>query len=207
MVSKSVYSVVLMDEVVDEIDKLAYKQGTNRSNMINRILAEYVSCMTPEKRVKQFFEEMNDMFSALEPFMLLSQTNDPRLIVRSQLKYRYRPTVNYSVELYGQPDEEKNVGELKISVRTQNDELLKTLGSFFCLWAKLEMVSADKFPIAMAQDSAHYVKKLPQVSGKAIVSYINSLDTAMKSYFTEDEEHRSKAVIEEYNKLKKVKLK
>ena len=35
--SKSVYSVVLMDDVVDAVDRLAYEAGTNRSNMINRI--------------------------------------------------------------------------------------------------------------------------------------------------------------------------
>ena len=40
--SKSVYSVVLMDDVVDAVDRLAYEAGTNRSNMINRSLAEYV---------------------------------------------------------------------------------------------------------------------------------------------------------------------
>ena len=45
--SKSVYSVVLMDDVVDAVDRLAYEAGTNRSNMINRILAEYVQLATP----------------------------------------------------------------------------------------------------------------------------------------------------------------
>jgi len=40
--AKSVYSLVLRDEVVAEIDRLAYRMNTNRSNMINQILAEYV---------------------------------------------------------------------------------------------------------------------------------------------------------------------
>ena len=38
--AKSVYSLVLRDEVVAEIDRLAYRMNTNRSNMINQILAE-----------------------------------------------------------------------------------------------------------------------------------------------------------------------
>ena len=50
--SKSVYSVVLMDDVVDAVDRLAYEAGTNRSNMINRILAEYVQLATPEQRMQ-----------------------------------------------------------------------------------------------------------------------------------------------------------
>ena len=40
---KSVYSLVLMDDVVDAIDKLAYSMNTSRSNLINQILAEKVS--------------------------------------------------------------------------------------------------------------------------------------------------------------------
>ena len=40
--SKSVYSVVLMDDVVDAVDRLAYEAVTNRSNLITRFLAEYL---------------------------------------------------------------------------------------------------------------------------------------------------------------------
>ena len=49
MLQKSLYSLMLMDDVVREIDRLALQQNTNRSNFINQILAEYVSLMTPEK--------------------------------------------------------------------------------------------------------------------------------------------------------------
>ena len=38
--ANSVYSIVLNDAVVEAIDRLAYQNGTNRSSMINRILAE-----------------------------------------------------------------------------------------------------------------------------------------------------------------------
>ena len=39
--NKSVYSLVLMDDVVEQIDRVAYEMNTSRSNMINQILAEY----------------------------------------------------------------------------------------------------------------------------------------------------------------------
>ena len=61
--SKSVYSVVLMDDVVDAVDRLAYEAGTNRSNMINRILAEYVQLATPEQRMQDIFSSIR-MLSA-----------------------------------------------------------------------------------------------------------------------------------------------
>ena len=38
---KSLYSLTLMDSVVAEIDRLAARQGTNRSNLVNQILADY----------------------------------------------------------------------------------------------------------------------------------------------------------------------
>ncbi len=37
---RSTYSLILMDDVVAAIDRLAAQQGTSRSNLINQILAE-----------------------------------------------------------------------------------------------------------------------------------------------------------------------
>ena len=54
--NKSVYSLVLMDNVVSEVDKLAYELGTSRSNLINQILAEYVRYTTPEMRMRAIFD-------------------------------------------------------------------------------------------------------------------------------------------------------
>ena len=52
---KSVYSLVLMDDVVKAIDDMAYKLNTSRSNLINQILAEHVSFKTPESLIKDVF--------------------------------------------------------------------------------------------------------------------------------------------------------
>ena len=43
---------MLNDEVVREVDAVAHRLGTNRSALINQILAEYVGCTTPERRIK-----------------------------------------------------------------------------------------------------------------------------------------------------------
>lgn len=56
---KTLYSLMLNEEVVREVDALAHRLGTSRSNLINQILAEYVNYTTPERRI-------NDIFSALE---------------------------------------------------------------------------------------------------------------------------------------------
>lgn len=54
---KSLYSLMLSDEVVREIDVAAHRLGTNRSALINRILAEYASVTTPEKRINDIFPQ------------------------------------------------------------------------------------------------------------------------------------------------------
>ena len=55
---KSVYSLVLSDEIVDAVDILAYKNGTSRSAMVNSILANYVSYKTPEMRLGEIFKNI-----------------------------------------------------------------------------------------------------------------------------------------------------
>ena len=47
---KTLYSLMLSEDVVHEVDLLAHKLGTNRSNLINQILAEYVNMVTPDQR-------------------------------------------------------------------------------------------------------------------------------------------------------------
>ena len=61
---KTLYSLMLNEEVVREVDALAHRMGTNRSSLINRILAEYVGYTTPEQRI-------NDVFAAIELFFVV----------------------------------------------------------------------------------------------------------------------------------------
>ena len=65
---KSVYSVVLSDEVIAKVDRIAYMNNTNRSNMINQILADYVSLTTPEKRISGIFEDLARLLYSGENF-------------------------------------------------------------------------------------------------------------------------------------------
>ena len=43
LLKKTLYSLMLNEEVVREVDALAHRLGTSRSNLINQILAEYVN--------------------------------------------------------------------------------------------------------------------------------------------------------------------
>ena len=58
---RSVYSLVLMDDVIKAVDEQAYRLGTSRSNLINQILAERLSCVTPEMRMREIFDSMTEL--------------------------------------------------------------------------------------------------------------------------------------------------
>ena len=58
---KTLYSLMLNEEVVREIDRMAHRMGTNRSALINQILADYTSVMTPERRIENIFHEIEQL--------------------------------------------------------------------------------------------------------------------------------------------------
>ena len=75
-VSKSVYSLVLSDDVVAAVDRAAYGLGTSRSNLINQLLADYVSFITPEKRRKDIFDSLASVLDSFEPFQVQNRGSD-----------------------------------------------------------------------------------------------------------------------------------
>ena len=118
--SKSVYSLVLTDEIVRAIDSLAYRMNTSRSALIDRILAEKLSMQTPEIRMRNIMENISSFFDD-EIFRLQTVAGDGGMLIKSPLPYKYKPTIRYSVELLR---EDRYLGRLKVSFRTQNMALM-----------------------------------------------------------------------------------
>jgi hypothetical protein len=183
---KNVYSIVLSSDIVEKIDRLAYEQGTNRSNMINQILAEYVSYTTPEKRFREIFREMETLLSE-NAFKALAPS-DTMLSLRSALAYKYNPTVKYNVELYRSGQAE--IGELRISLRTQNAGLIAYMMDFYQLWSSIETKYRGNVPFVIADGK--YSRKLILCNtvgtkeidlSRAIASYIETFDKALKLFF------------------------
>lgn len=133
---RNVYSLVLIDEVVDAVDKMAYEKNTSRSNLINQILAEYLSCPTPEMRMRDIFESVDRLMTGLGSFQIQFQPSDTMISIRSALRYRYKPTIRYTLELYRLCG--PTLGELRVSARTQSQSLLSILTDFFVFWSALE---------------------------------------------------------------------
>ncbi len=193
--NRSIYSLVLMDSVVEAVDQLAAQMHTSRSNLINQILAEHVSMMTPEKRTKDIFSCMEAMMEPRTAFQIQSRPGDAMLSVRSSLQYKYKPTIRYSVKLYR--DAAPMAGALRVSLRTQSEALLDALQTFFQGWMQLEdRQVADRFPagqvFAVMEDGKYNREFIwpepteqpdPQTVAQAIAEYIQVFDDCMKTYF------------------------
>ena len=188
---KTLYSLMLNEDVVREVDALAHRMGTNRSALINQILAEYVNYTTPERRI-------NDVLSAIEQLMSPSRElvpffapNSFSMSLKSSLEYKYRPTVKYEVELYRGAGE--SIGELSVVFRTQSASLIGAMTEFFRLWKQIE--DAHLRPLTGASiDYALYDGKFVRSIAapdkdcstdelaQALSEYIKLFDKLMKSY-------------------------
>lgn len=190
---KSLYSLILMDDVVREIDAIARKQNTNRSNLINQILAEYVSMVTPEQRIYNIFNCIDSLLghNAFDSYI---EPNESTMSLKSSLNYRYRPTIRYLVELYRTG--ENASGELKIIFRTQSQELLFRLAEFFELWTKMEKIylkdySAQTINYSFENGKFTRTFAMPrdriydnEETARAISDYIRMFDDIVKGYLT-----------------------
>ncbi len=191
---RSVYSLVLMEEVIEQIDEMAYTLHTSRSNLINRILAEHVSYITPEKRCYEIFGRLMEAFNEKKEFHLQAQPQTALLTMQRPLPYKYRPVVRYYVELYQKPGQ--IMGELRVHVRTQSQQLLADMGRFSQLWEKLEaQYLAPVLPSAIEyqEQPGKFCRKLymPQNAdmhafgaiAQSIEQYITIYDDSMHCYF------------------------
>lgn len=190
---KTLYSLMLNDEVVREVDALAHRMGTSRSALINQILAEYVNYTTPERRI-------NDVLSTIEQLMAPSRElvpffapNTYSMSLKSSLEYKYRPTVKYEVALA--PGESDSIGALSVIFRTQSGALISAMTEFFRLWKDIEdrlLMPLTGARIDYALYDGKFVRSITppdrdcsadELAG-AISGYITLFDKLMKGYLS-----------------------
>jgi len=191
---KSVYSLVLSDSVVEAVDRAAYLNGQSRSNYINSVLAEHLSYVTPEKRMRNIFDVLEAIAEREESFRIQKQQSDSMFSLLSSLKYKYRPTIRYQIELYPMP-KNGTMGEFKIIFRTQSDDFADLMKNFFITWATREQkFIANIFAKSPVKYSAGEGKLIRQIKvptantineqelAKVLSNYITMFDSALKEY-------------------------
>ena len=179
---KSVYSLVLDDEVVAAVDKAAYRKGVSRSNLINEILAERLSYVTPRRRMQDIFSQMEGLLAQTE-LRLLGRAS-AAMDFAAALNYRYNPTVRYGVALY---EGGEDLGEVRVSLRTQNAALIAHVTAFFRLFDALDR---SFFPVRSTIESGRYVRVIPapktsleSEAGATILAFIERFNRLLSVYF------------------------
>lgn len=189
--NKSVYSLVLMDDVVEKIDALAYKMNTSRSNMINRILAEHVEFVTPEQQLAQLFAVISE-YVEKGHFQIAQQQSTNTLVIRSRLKYRYKPTIRYSL-VFSSGDAGAG-GRIEVTFRSQSEQLITAVNEFFRLWMRFEF--------AMRRDTKGVIKEGKYIrnfvnaassdeTAAGVAAYVMALDEVLKAYFSKIDDVRA----------------
>lgn len=191
---KTLYSLVLNDEVVREVDALAHRMGTNRSNLINQILAEYVNYTTPEQRINEVLSAIEQLMAPSRDLVPFFSPNSYSMSLKSSLEYKYRPTVKYEVELYRGAGE--SIGELTVLFRTQSMALIQGMTDFFRLWkqiedAHLQPLTGTKIDYALYEGK--FVRSIAapdkdcstQELASALSDYITLFDKLLKGYLAD----------------------
>ncbi len=201
---RTVYSIVLDDAVVTAVDALAHRSGMSRSAMMNRILAEKVSYRTPEQRTRDVLACVERIVG--DGFLTEMLPSATAFSAKSALRFKYRPTVKYCVDLT--PEEPESFGRLRVSLRTQSAQLLSAMQGFFLFWEALEekylAPALGEIPARTGTD--RYERLLVRTEealsetdeGNAIAAYINLMDGLMKAYFEQLGNHGVAKALENY---------
>lgn len=192
---KTLYSLMLSDDIMREVDALAHQMGTNRSNLVNMILAERVQMRTPEQQIGDIFTGIERLLSSSRELVPLISPNAQRVAVRSSLQYKYRPSLRYEVELANGFVSGEPIGTLTANFRTQSQALLELLNRFFRCLCRIEgrmlplnlsySLENGRFTRSLAypvprSDGAGSALSAETISG-AITDYVRLIDRMLKA--------------------------
>ncbi|MBQ7689111.1 MAG: hypothetical protein IJT27_07850 [Clostridia bacterium] len=186
--SRTLYSLMLNEDLVREVDRLAHRMGTNRSNMVNSILAEYLHFTTPEQRINEILSGVERLLLPANEFVPFLAPGAMSLSLKSSLEYKYRPTVKYEVQLFRGGG--GTLGELHVIFRTQSAGLLSEMAAFFRLWKAVEepLLSAAGVQPDYALYDGKFTRSIAvprnepdtETLADAISGYIRTFDRCMK---------------------------
>lgn len=188
--AKVLYSLMLSDEVMKEVDSLAHRRGRSRSAQVNDILAEYLSVSTPESRAEDIFRCACELAGAYRDLVALYSPNQSSMAIKSMLSYKYRPTLKYEICLAARG----SGGSITAIYRTRSEQLDSAVRSFASKWASAELgiltsrgSPCPEYRIAPGKIERSLASLLidgsdPERSARAIVEYIGCFDKALKLY-------------------------
>jgi len=193
---KSLYSIMLANDIIDAIDKLANQSEVDPSYVLNQILAEYLSIKIPQMNMKEVFDLIELNMNKSSFFKVNASLNDSMIYVKSPIEHEYRPALKYSVEIF--EDNDIKIGKLKLIYRTYDMYALNRFNHFIDIWISLETHYIHKyFPKNSLQyevDNGRFSRNLMipkdikpttnKILSQGISDYIKELDKLLKLYLS-----------------------
>lgn len=183
---KKIYSLVLSEELMQQVDALAAVEGKSRSETVNELLARNFSHETPESRMRSLWDTLERAMIAGSELRFSNLATPSMALLEASLSYPYRPTVRYTVEL---TPEKPYLGILKITLRSRSGGLLDGLERFFQLWARLENEFQGKRFWQKSEDRYERVLLRPawdkETQAEQLYAYVAGLNRAINVYFSE----------------------
>ena len=212
--AKRLYSLMLNDEVVRAVDEQAHRRGTNRSALIDDVLAEYFGVATAQRKMNEIFNEIDAFFSASDELIPFFLPQSGTFYLKSALSYKYRPTLKY--ELILDTAASDKLGDITVGFRTQSESLLNALTHFFRLWVNIESCVLGKAPEARARytlSPGKFTRSItlprhgdytPAQIAAAVSEYVDFFDSALKAYIAgeQSEEALTEAYLSHFEKFK-----
>ena len=198
--AKSIYSLVLDDDLVALLDRMANKCGKSRSAVANDILARELSYETPEMRIHSILDSMHGLLSLCDDFGVNMQ--DSSLSLRSVLSYRYNPTIRYTLEV------QDDMCILRVNVRSRAEQFMYMYELFMDVWLNLERQNqrADACFYSAGKFTRQLMPKTSDMNAysAAISEYVQGFDSALKQFFDAgDTKSGEEAVSVEYTEYVK----
>jgi len=191
--SRSIYSLVLDDDIVNLIDRAANKSGRSRSAVVNDILAREFKYETAEMRSRTLLDFMQARLRQHDDFGVFLQ--DSTLMLRSVLSYKYNPTVRYSLEIHD------DYCLLRVVVRSKSVHFIETYDMFISIWAEQES-RHDRAKLWSYSDG-RFTRRLCRTQGdadicsQAISAYVQAFDGALKRFFCSENMDVGREAVEE----------
>ena len=193
--TKTMYSLILTDAVIEKIDRMAYEKGISRSQMIDHLLAREVGLSTPEQKTRLIVRRTADHMSKATPALQLHIRSDlGSMEVATYVKFKYNPSIHYSFELIS--DHGHPMGSVKISSRSTSSDLRDHIDAFLRLLAAIDAGALQLFAIDPSPDPSGgrfqrviALPKLfdatddPEVIAERLSRYIMLIDHALQEYF------------------------
>ena len=147
-------------------------------------------------KIHDTISRLERAISENQVFRLMADTSDNTMSVKSSLVYKYNPSVRYSVELFRVPTGD-GIGELRVSLRTQNATLIEYFSEFCGLFSAIEAkfgitarseAGSGKFsrmlcPRANSLSESKKITESKETVGELIAVYLNLFDSALKTFF------------------------